>query len=291
MPSTEKLLAGSAYLDAVSSLAQTVRATHPTFGLKEAADFQWSWRSPHPTDQIPQLFWFDEHDQPVAAITATGDKDEVWLDSIYLPDSEPAWIAHIVQRGLEHFSGQGFDHFNVEVDNCDSAMVKLFTDQGFTREEDGYVEAWLNAHQRPEISQLADGYRLTSRAMVTGPHHMINADRNHDNPEPRLLETSLYRDDLDLVMFDSDEQVAAYGLVWFDPESATAMIEPMRTEDDHQGRGLARHLLTTGVDVAARAGATRVKIVFESNDQVSRHLYLDVGFKPDRSTDLYRRTS
>ena len=121
---------------------------------------------------------------------------------------------------------------------------------------------------------------------------MINAERNHTDPEPRLRETSLYRSDLDLVVFDSDDNVAAYGSFWHDPESATGLVEPMRTENAHQQRGLARHVLTTGIDLLADAGAYRIKLVFEPDNAASKHLYLSVGFEPDRQTDMFvRRTS
>ena len=84
---------------------------------------------------------------------------------------------------------------------------------------------------------------------------MISAERNNPDPEARLRQTSLYRPDLDLVVHDSGNDVAAYGLFWYDPETATGLVEPMRTEDDHQRRGLARHILTTGLDrLAERRG-------------------------------------
>ncbi len=63
------------------------------------------------------------------------------------------------------------------------------------------------------------------------------------------------------------------------------MVEPVRTEDDHQGRGIARHLLTTGIDRLARAGATRLMVCFEPDNAAARHLYLSTGFVPDREND------
>jgi GNAT superfamily N-acetyltransferase len=118
---------------------------------------------------------------------------------------------------------------------------------------------------------------------------MINTQRNHPDVEPRLRQTSLYRPDLDLVVHDSHDRVAAYGLFWYDPETATGLVEPMRTEDDHQRRGLARHVLTTGVDLLAEAGAERIKICFEPGNPASSHLYLDTGFEPDRQTVVFSR--
>jgi ribosomal protein S18 acetylase RimI-like enzyme len=63
----------------------------------------------------------------------------------------------------------------------------------------------------------------------------------------------------------------------------------MRTEDDHQRRGLARHILTTGIDLLANAGAERIKICYQPDNAASSNLYLSVGFEPDRQTIVYSR--
>jgi GNAT superfamily N-acetyltransferase len=94
--------------------------------------------------------------------------------------------------------------------------------------------------------------------------------RSGPDVETRLRQTSLYRPDLDLLVLDSRDGVAAYGLLWFDPETVTGLVEPMRTEDDHQQRGLARHLLTVVIDLLAEAGAVRIKICFEPDNPASR---------------------
>jgi RimJ/RimL family protein N-acetyltransferase len=138
------------------------------------------------------------------------------------------------------------------------------------------------------ISSLHDGYRLSDRSQTTErPHHMLSIERNHPDPGQRLRQTSLYRPDLDLVVFDSNDSVAAYGLFWYDPTTRTGLVEPMRTEDDHQQRGLARHILTAGLDRLAAAGADRIKICYEPDNPASSHLYLSVGFQPDRQTDVF----
>lgn len=115
---------------------------------------------------------------------------------------------------------------------------------------------------------------------------MTNAERNHPDVEERLQQTSLYRSDLDLVVHDAQGNVAAYGLFWYDPTTATGLVEPMRTENDHQRRGLARHVLTAGVDLLANVGAERIKIVYDPDNPASGHLYRSVGFEPHRHTDM-----
>lgn len=91
------------------------------------------------------------------------------------------------------------------------------------------------------------------------------------------------------MIHDSRDNPAAYRLFWFDPETTTGLVEPMRTEDDHQRRGLARHLLTTGLHLLAEAGAARIKICYEADNPAARDLYLSVGFEPVRQTEVFAR--
>lgn len=280
---------GIRYLREVTTLLQRVRAAHPTAGMFEAADFQWWWRTPRPTDVLPQLFWFDDAGGPEAAVIATDWGDAIGLDPIVMPDATPDWIAHVVERGLAHANESGFDAVDIMVDRADDVMREVLVGHAFAIEDDGTVdvESWLAADARPELSPLHD-YRLSSRLdTMLRPHHMTH--RSGPDVEARLRQTSLYRPDLDLLVLDSRDGVAAYGLFWFDPETATGLVEPMRTEDDHQRRGLARHLLTVGIHLLAEAGAVRIKIVFRADNPAARGLYLSVGFEPVKQTVVFSR--
>ena len=286
----EQHLVGLAYLEAVTTLLQRARSAHPTAGLYEAADLQWWWsQRPRSTDDLPQLFWFDHLGQPEAAVIATDAGERMQLDPLLMPDADPDWVAHVIGRGFAHASASGLDIVGLEVDRADDVLRDVLVDHGFAIEgDDELVETWLATDARPAIGPLHEDYRLSSRLDTTlRPHHMINPKRNHVDPEARLRQTSLYRPDLDLVVHDSHDNVAAYGLFWFDPETATGLVEPMRTEDDHQRRGLARHILTTGIELLAHAGAERIKICYEPDNPASSHLYLSVGFEPDRHTVVY----
>ena len=292
-PLREAHRVGLHYLADVTVLLQRIRGAHPTAGLYEAADLQWSWRTPRATDDLPQLFWLDHLGRPEAAVIATDVGDRIELAPIVMPDAAREWVAHVIERGLAHASGSGFEAVGLEVDRADDVLREVLIGHGFAAEGDGVVESWLAADARPEISPLREGYLLSSRLdTMQRPHHMINRQRNHPDVEARLGQTSLYRPDVDLVVHDSHDRVAAYGLFWYDPETATGLVEPIRTEDDHQRRGLARHLLTTGIDLLAEAGAQRIKICYEPDNPASGSLYLSAGFEPDRQTVVFsRRTS
>ncbi len=280
---------GLDYLQTVTQLLQRVRSLHPTAGLYEAADLQWWWRYPRSTDTIPQLFWFDELGLPAAAVIATDWGDRVALDPMVMPDATPEWIAAVVDRAMTHADQHGFETVCLEVDHADHVLAEVLVGHGFAAGKDAVVESWLSADARPELSSLHDDYRLSSRdETYDRPYHNL---RSGPDIEQRLLQTSLYRPDLDLVVHDGSGEAAALGLFWFDEMTSTGLVEPMRTNDEHQRRGLARHVLTAGIDRLVEAGATRVKICFEPDNPPARDLYLSVGFEPVRETVTFSRSA
>jgi predicted N-acetyltransferase YhbS len=175
------------------------------------------------------------------------------------------------------------------LDDDDALMVSLVTAAGFVAEPGQGAAAWMQAHSAPTISPLPEGYSLASRAdMGAATHHF--ADRTGPHVADRLEQTSLYRPDLDLVVLDTDGEPAAYGLFWHDPTTEVGCVEPMGTNKLHRRRGLARHVLTSGIHRLVESGASRIKINYETGNPASRSLYLDVGFIPAMTTSLYVRT-
>ncbi|MFN8620990.1 MAG: GNAT family N-acetyltransferase [Chloroflexota bacterium] len=282
-----RFLAGLEALDAVTALLRRNRLTHPTAGLWEAADLQWWHARPRSTDMHPQPFWFEADGRPVAAMIATDWGEVLGLDPILLPDAPADLVAEVVAAGVAGVPAQPAP-ITMEIDRADLVLQAELRRHGFAEDGDGLVEAWRRAADRPPVSPLTAGYRLVSRQEAAGrPHPM--ARRGGPGLEARLRETSLYRADLDLAILDDRDEVATYALFWFDPVTATGLVEPMRTEDAHQRRGLARHVLTAGVERLAAAGATRIKICFEPDNPGASRLYLDVGFTPVRQTARFAR--
>lgn len=288
----EGLRSGLEYLDTVTELHQRVRAAHPTYGLYEASELQWFWSIPRPTDDVDQLFWFDEDGRPVAAMVVVdfGDGVSLVYDSPMLivsvmPDLSDETVAHMFDRGLAHVAGLGIEQVELEVDRADRTQRRVLSDRGFTVKSDALIECWLDIDRRPDIAPLHDGYRVASREeLADQPHHMAGPRR--PNMLERLGQISLYRPDLDLVALAADDEPAAQAIFWFDPTTATGMIEPVRTYEGHQQRGLSRHLLTVGIDRLAALGASRVAIGYEPDNEASGPFYLSLGFEPHRRTDV-----
>jgi predicted N-acetyltransferase YhbS len=78
--------------------------------------------------------------------------------------------------------------------------------------------------------------------------------------EDRLVECSLYNPELDLAVYTPEGEVTGYSLYWADPVTKVGLVEPMRTEDQFQHQGVARHMLAVGLDRLASSGCTRLKV-------------------------------
>lgn len=275
---------GPEYLDLVTALLQRIRLDSAEHGIWEAADLQWAWRRDQHVDPNGSTLWIDDDDSPVAAVVIS---NRLGCDLIVGPaDSHllPAmWSA--AEAALKEMP-QG----NVEmaIRDDDVATIALAIGAGFIADDDVAVSCWLDAADRPHIRDLASGYRLRSRADApSSPHHMIN--RSGEHVAERLSECSLYDPSMDLCVEALDGSVAAYGLFWPDPVTGVGLVEPMRTEEEHQHRGLARHILTAGVERLAAAGCTRMKITYMDDNPTSKHIYRSAGFRPADTARSYRR--
>jgi GNAT superfamily N-acetyltransferase len=169
----------------------------------------------------------------------------------------------------------------------DAPLAEAATRAGFARTDEVYVPTWLPAGAQPPATAIAPGFTLTDRTDAGGrPHHL--ARRNGSQVAERLAECSIYRPDLDLCAYAPDGEVAGYCLFWADPVTGVGLVEPMRTEDQFQGKGLARHVLTAGLNRLAAVGCRQLKVSYMAGNDAARRLYLGAGFRPASADRTYR---
>jgi GNAT superfamily N-acetyltransferase len=265
-----------------TALLQRARLADAEAGLWEAADLQWWWRTPRRSDAIDQLFWIDD-EGPVAGVVLT-DWGAAWgCDLIVVPGVTTVPRSALWQRAVAAIDALGLASVDVLVDNDDAELIELLAGAGFAAgEEDG--TAWMDVEERADVAPLPDGFALVDRAReTTGPHPM--RDRNGEQVEARLRQCSLYDPTLDLAVETADGRVAGYALFWFDPVTHVGMLEPMRVEDEYQRRGLARAMLTAGLDRLAARGARRLKVSYAT--AAARSLYVGAGFRVTSTSTSY----
>jgi predicted N-acetyltransferase YhbS len=259
------------------------RLVHSTAGMWEAADLQWWWRKARRSDTREQLFWADTNGRDVAATLLTDWGGHWGLDPIVVPGAEEAlaqiWpSAMALLPDLPDLEGGGTPDVHMYVVDDDEELTRLATAAGFVATAERGASCWMSADRRPPIERPPSGYRLADRVVdASRPHPMIS--RNGPQVAERLAATPLYRPELDLCMRDGRGAAAAYGLFWFDPVTAIGHVEPMRTEDAHQGKGLARCLLAEGLERLAALGARRVKVNHELSNPAATQLFRGAGFE------------
>jgi GNAT superfamily N-acetyltransferase len=223
------------------------------------------------TDELALPVWFDEVG-PVAAAGLTA-YDTYWQADVFAVPSTVAeddvWAAT-----LDAAARHGGGPLELLVGAVDAPLAGLAIASGFAMTDELSGTSWMDADQRPPVAPV-EGFAIVDRvARADRPHPMIG--RNGELVERRLGQCSLYDPTLDLAVEDGDGRVAGYALFWFDPTTLVGLLEPMRVEDDYQRRGLARWLLTVGLDRLARKGARRLKVGFVTD--AARSLYLGAGF-------------
>jgi GNAT superfamily N-acetyltransferase len=271
---------GLDYLEQITRLLQDARLAEPSGGLWEAADLQWWWRVDQHDDPDGQTIWVDD-DRPVVAAVFTRWKGWIGCD---LLGTDAAVAAHR-ELLLEHIGNRYTDGpVSMIIRDDDPTRTAAAARAGFVRGDEEFATAWMDPADRPARPTLPNGIRI--RPYEGGPHPMVA--RNGEEVADRLAETSLYRPDLDLAVWDGDS-VAGYALFWADPITGVGLVEPMRIEDAYQGRGLSKALIAEGLDRLAAAGCTRLKVSFEPRNEAAARLYLGAGFRPRSYGRSWRR--
>jgi hypothetical protein len=238
-------LGGQDQLNAVCGLLQRARSAYATGGVWEAADVQWWWRRRRQTDDRPLPVWFDEFGPCGAVVLA--DFGGRWQgDALVVPrtvELDVVWseLLHETERA-------NAPALDVLANEEDKALLALLEASGFTATEKRSGITWMDAADCPAAVPVTDGYRVTDRSShAKAPHPM--ATRNGDEIEARLRQCSLYGPELDLAVYTPSGDPAAYGLFWFDELMGVGMLEPLRVEETHRRKGLARALITGGLNI------------------------------------------
>jgi GNAT superfamily N-acetyltransferase len=264
---------GLEYLALATKLLQRARLLDAEAGVWEAGDLQWWWRTPRRSDAIDQLFWIDD-DGPVAAVVLA-DWDRVCeCVPILVSGSSTVSLATVWASAVEAIDVLKLDTVEVLARDDDQELLRLLSAAGFVADRRSWF-TWMAAQDRPERAALPEGFVLVDRARETSKPHPMRR-RNGEAVEERLRQCSLYDPALDLAVETADGRGAGYALFWFDPVTEVGLVEPMRVEDEFQRRGLARALLTEGLDRLAARGARRLKVGFGT--EAARALYLGAGF-------------
>lgn len=266
-------------LQAATTVQQRTRLADPSAGIWEASDVQWCWRRPRPTDDLDLPVWSDQNG-PIGVALLADWGDVVQGDALVVLGALPletGWDALLDAAGRMPLEVLARDD--------DAELLDLLAAAGFAATEESSACTSLAPEPRPPVAPVPAGYVLVDRTQRAGTVHPMAA-RNGEHVEERLRMTSLYDRTLDLSIETLVGEPAGYALFWLDPVTGVGQLEPMRVFDDHQRRGLARALLTEGLDRLASRGARRLVVGFDG--PAGEALYLGVGFRVTATLRAWR---
>lgn len=275
-------LAGTAALDALTSLLRRSRLAGETWGAWEAADVHWWWRLDGRLDPDDCVVWSDDGG-PIAAVFATRFRDELLADVVRLPGAE--LTPDVVDAGAA--LADRHPHAAWACVDGDEQLSTALRSIGAAPTDEAMTAMWMASGASPATA-IAHGYRIERRSdqPAGSPHHL--ARRNGDDVADRLAESSIYRADLDLLVRAPDGSVAGYALFWPDTVTGVGLVEPVRVEDEHAGRGIARALVAAGVRALADAGCRRAKVSSMVDNPAAVAAYRAVGFVPTATIRTWR---
>jgi ribosomal protein S18 acetylase RimI-like enzyme len=283
----EVRVAGFEAMTLATALLQRARRADAEAGVWEAADVQWWWQKPRPSDDVDKLFWIDD-EGPVAGVMLTSPAEGPWqCDPIVVPYASGPEPRVVWNQALEHAVEHSPEGYKVPVGDDDQAFLELAQGSGLTANHQDST-AWMDAADRPAVMALREGFALVDRMQRGDAPHPLR-QRNGDGVALRLGECPLYDPALDLAVETKDGRIAGYSLYWFDPTTKIGLVEPVRVEDEFQRQGLARAMLTAGIDRLVSKGAERIKVSYETD--VAAALYLGIGFRRTSTTTWYRAPS
>jgi hypothetical protein len=270
---------GREALEVLSSLCQRIRRADPQRRAWEAADLQWWWRRARTTDELGQLVMRAGGGDVSAAVVLTDFDRYCQLDVLTVPGCQPGELEAAWALAADRAHSWDDPVIEAIVDVHDEGALHA---EDFTEGVDRYVDAWLDAIDRPAVPAMPAGFTLHSQAQrPTAPHHL--EARNDEQISSRLAQCAAYDTALDLYVTGPDGTPCAYGLFWSDPVTRVGLVEPMRTEEPYEHRGIASHVLAVGLDLLSAKGCTRLKVSSAGG------LYVRAGFTPGPSAStLYR---
>ncbi len=212
-------------------------------------------------------------------------------------------FGHIIawsESSLRHQMPSGLDKLDVTT-TClerDTDWAALLVDRGWTRTNEFFHWYRVRSLHTPLPNCVCPaGYSLRAVELETDVHQVV-AVNNRSRAGPSLtdatframVDSPMYRRELNLVALAADSTVAAFCTVWYDDRNRFGLFEPVGCEPHHRRRGVTQALMTEAMRRLQRLGATYALVASAATNEAANRLYDSLGLEPRNQKWTWRKT-
>jgi ribosomal protein S18 acetylase RimI-like enzyme len=180
----------------------------------------------------------------------------------------------------------------------DDATARLLETLGFARNGEQVEDYMIRELAGVPDSTLPDGFRFSAMNSEALLPSRSEAHRLAFSPGSRMNNARYaafrsapdYRPELDVIILDHEQRVAAFAMCWVDRQNRIAEFEPVGVHPDFQRQGLGHAVLYEGMRRMRDAGADRALVyVARAGHPELQAFYRRAGFTPRNGIASYRQ--
>ncbi len=239
-------------------------------------------------ENLDQHFYIVEEDDQMLAVVELDAESGSYAPVLDARKCDGAWQLefHLACITVMHRRMQKKENQTITVNLAadDKAGGNCLKQLGFNARNADLVVMKRSLDSIPE-SSLPNGFTIRC---VAGEHeaHLAaevhNAAFSHKWTEDKYLKvmrTTGFDRERELVVVAPDGRFAAYAVIWFDSVSHSALFEPVGCHSDFTRRGLTKALMFAGMARMKEAGMETAIVGYEITNNAAFKLYASVGFK------------
>lgn len=265
--------------------------------------------APHEAEGVRQeskdfIFLWEEQGEIVACILPDGENIYFSIQKGY-ESLFPSLLSYSEEHCLPlfHPAGDGSVKFWVAVSDSLTYMQEILGNSGYSRYAEADYDNCVYPLEADVSVALPEGFKLLYGeeyadeenkwgALHLGfhPEHEGSDYKNSMKPYISRKQSSLYPDSFECIVVDENTRdkndVCAYSFVYVDPQSGTALIEPVSTREKYHRRGIGTAMMH---GVILRCKEKGIEKCYVNSFGWRKKFYNAAGFTTEDSTGFWYR--
>jgi ribosomal protein S18 acetylase RimI-like enzyme len=243
-----------------------------------------------------KIHLWETEDGALAAVLNPESPGEVFLQ-IHPRYRTSNLVTEMLDAAEEHLSVNR--SLDIWAHEQDAILKQALIQRGYTKQTATEHQHWQTLDHVIPTLPLPVGYKLDIvHANTDLPARSWASWRAFHPDEPNenykgwewyfnIQRDPLYRRDLDLVVVAPASEIASFTTIWWDGVTKTGAFEPVGTVPEHEHKGLARTMLTEGLNRLKQLGAVMAYV--SSYGKAAHATYESVGFTEYDRSELWKK--